>query len=61
MDPRDEFIHPWPEKLEGPWKENWYFNFIEGGPRPGGSSPRGHFCRIMFRKLRSLRESQVTG
>jgi len=29
MDPKEEFIHDWPDDLEAPWKENWYFNFID--------------------------------
>lgn len=29
MDPKDEFIHDFPADLESPWKENWYFNFID--------------------------------
>lgn len=29
MDPKDEFIHEYPKNLEKPWKENWYFNFVD--------------------------------
>jgi hypothetical protein len=29
MEPRDEFIHDYPRALDSPWKENWYFNFID--------------------------------
>lgn len=29
MNPKDEFIHDYPDNLTTPWKENWYFNFID--------------------------------
>jgi hypothetical protein len=29
MDPKDELIHAYPKNLDTPWKENWYFNFID--------------------------------
>ncbi len=29
MGPEDEGIHPYPRNLNSPWKENWYFNFID--------------------------------
>jgi len=29
MEPRDEYIHDYPEDLDAPWKENWYYNFID--------------------------------
>lgn len=27
--PQDEFLHPYPYDLSGPWKENYYFNFVD--------------------------------
>ncbi len=29
MEPQDEFVHEYPKDLDTPWKENWYFNFID--------------------------------
>jgi hypothetical protein len=29
LGPRDEFVHDYPRPLTQPWKENWYFNFID--------------------------------
>ncbi len=29
MDPKDEFVHEYPKDLDSPWKENFYFNFID--------------------------------
>ena len=29
MEARDELIHEYPDNLDSPWKENWYFNFID--------------------------------
>ncbi len=29
MNPKDELIHAYPKNLDTPWKENWYFNFID--------------------------------
>lgn len=36
MDSKEEFIHEWPENLEAPWKENWYFNFVDRKNRAWG-------------------------
>jgi len=36
MDSRDEFVHSYPKPLDAPWKENWYFNFID---RPNRAFP----------------------
>jgi len=36
MDPRDEFVHTYPRPLAAPWKENWYFNFIDRPNRAWG-------------------------
>jgi hypothetical protein len=29
MESRDESVHEYPRPLNQPWKENWYFNFID--------------------------------
>ncbi len=29
MEAKDEFIHEYPKPLDSPWKENWYFNFVD--------------------------------
>jgi len=36
MDSKDEFVHSYPKPLDAPWKENWYFNFID---RPNRAFP----------------------
>ncbi len=36
MEPRDELIHEYPKDLDAPWKENWYFNFIDRENRAWG-------------------------
>jgi hypothetical protein len=36
MDPKDEFIHDYPKDLDTPWKENWYFNFVDRKNRAWG-------------------------
>ncbi len=36
MEPRDEFVHEYPRPLDAPWKENWYFNFIDRKNRAWG-------------------------
>jgi hypothetical protein len=36
MDPKEEFIHDYPKSLDTPWKENWYFNFIDRENRAWG-------------------------
>jgi hypothetical protein len=37
MEAGDELIHAYPDNLDSPWKENWYFNFIDRGTMPGAS------------------------
>jgi hypothetical protein len=29
LEPKDESVHDYPRPLDSPWKENWYFNFID--------------------------------
>ena len=36
MEAKDEFIHDYPRDLDSPWKENWYFNFIDRKNRAWG-------------------------
>ena len=36
MNPRDEFMHEYPKSTDTPWKENWYFNFIDRKHRAWG-------------------------
>jgi hypothetical protein len=36
MEPQDEFVHDYPKGLDTPWKENWYFNFIDRKNRAWG-------------------------
>jgi hypothetical protein len=36
MDSKDEFVHSYPKPLDAPWKENWYFNFIDRPNRAWG-------------------------
>ncbi len=38
MKPQDEFIHDYPKNLDTPWKENWYFNFVDRKNRAWGIS-----------------------
>jgi len=36
MEPQDEFVHDYPKPLNQPWKENWYFNFVDREARAWG-------------------------
>lgn len=36
MEPKDESVHEYPQPLSAPWKENWYFNFIDKENRAWG-------------------------
>jgi hypothetical protein len=29
MDPKEEYMHEWPADVDKPWKENFYFNFVD--------------------------------